>query len=49
MQKNIQHWQSDMMEEWRAVIVDATAMSMINGHEIQKDILISAWMSQDVI
>ena len=26
---------SDMMEEWRAVIVDATAMSMINGHEIQ--------------
>lgn len=40
---------SDMMEEWRAVIVDATAMSMINGHEIQKNILISAWMSQDVI
>jgi CRISPR-associated protein Cas1 len=28
---------SDMMEEWRAVIVDATVMSMINGHEIQKD------------
>ena len=28
---------SDMMEEWRAVIVDATAMSMINGHEIQKE------------
>ena len=27
---------SDMMEEWRAVIVDATVMSMINGHEIQK-------------
>ena len=26
-----------MMEEWRAVIVDATAMSMINGHEITKD------------
>ena len=26
-----------MMEEWRAVIVDATAMSMINGHEIQKE------------
>jgi CRISPR-associated protein Cas1 len=26
-----------MMEEWRAVIVDATAMSMINGHEIEKD------------
>lgn len=28
---------SDMMEEWRAIIVDATVMSMINGHEIQKD------------
>lgn len=28
---------SDMMEEWRAVIVDATAMSMINGHEIHKE------------
>lgn len=28
---------SDLMEEWRAVIVDATAMSMINGHEIHKD------------
>lgn len=26
---------SDMMEEWRAVIVDTTVMSMINGHEIQ--------------
>lgn len=28
---------SDLMEEWRAVIVDATVMSMINGHEISKD------------
>lgn len=28
---------SDMMEEWRAVIVDATVMSLINGHEITKD------------
>ena len=28
---------SDMMEEWRAVIVDATVMSMINGHEIHKE------------
>ncbi len=28
---------SDMMEEWRAVIVDATVMSMINGHEIGKE------------
>lgn len=25
---------SDMMEEWRAVLIDATAMSMINGHEV---------------
>lgn len=28
---------SDMMEEWRAVIVDATVMSMINGNEIGKE------------
>ncbi len=28
---------SDLMEEWRAVIVDSTVMSMINGHEIHKD------------
>lgn len=28
---------SDLMEEWRAVIVDATVMSMINGHEMHKD------------
>ena len=28
---------SDMMEEWRAVIVDAPVMSMINGHEISKE------------
>ena len=28
---------SDMMEEWRAVIVDSTVMGMINGHEIHKD------------
>jgi len=27
---------SDMMEEWRAVIVDSTVMSLINGHEIHK-------------
>lgn len=32
---------SDMMEEWRAVIVDATAMSMINGHEIHKEHFVS--------
>ena len=28
---------SDMMEEWRAVIVDTTVMSMINGHEIHQN------------
>lgn len=28
---------SDLMEEWRAVIVDTTVMSMINGHEVSKD------------
>ena len=36
MLKSIPHWQ-DMMEEWRAVVVDATVMSMINGHEISKE------------
>ena len=35
--KIIQPLASDLMEEWRAVIVDATAMSLINGHEIHKD------------
>lgn len=28
---------SDFMEEWRAVLSDATAMSLINGHEIHKE------------
>lgn len=28
---------SDLMEEWRAVIVDSMVMSMINGHEIFKE------------
>ena len=28
---------SDLMEEWRAVIVDSTALSLINGHEIHKE------------
>lgn len=28
---------SDLMEEWRAVIVDSTVLSMINGHEIFVD------------
>lgn len=26
---------SDMMEEWRAVIVDTMVMALINGHEVQ--------------
>lgn len=28
---------SDLMEEWRAVLIDATMMSLINGHEISID------------
>jgi CRISPR-associated protein Cas1 len=28
---------SDLMEEWRAVVVDSTVMSLIQGHEIQPD------------
>lgn len=28
---------SDLMEEWRAVLIDSTVMAMINGHEIKKD------------
>lgn len=28
---------SDMMEEWRATIVDSMVMSMVNGHEILKE------------
>lgn len=28
---------SDMMEEWRAVLIDSLVMSMINGHEILID------------
>lgn len=28
---------SDLMEEWRAVLIDSTALSMLNGHEINKD------------
>lgn len=27
---------SDLMEEWRAVIVDSVVMSLVNGHEITK-------------
>lgn len=27
---------SDLMEEWRAVLIDSTVLSMINGHEISK-------------
>lgn len=28
---------SDVMEEWRAVIVDSVVMSIVNGHEIKKE------------
>ena len=28
---------SDLIEEWRAVLIDSLAMSMINGHELKKD------------
>lgn len=28
---------SDLMEEWRAVLIDSVALSMINGHELQKE------------
>ena len=28
---------SDLMEEWRAPLVDSTAMSLINGHELRKE------------
>ncbi len=28
---------SDLMEEWRAVLIDSAALSMINGHEIDKE------------
>lgn len=27
---------SDLMEEWRAVLVDSTALSLLNGHELTK-------------
>lgn len=28
---------SDLMEEWRAVLIDSTALSLLNGHELNKD------------
>ena len=28
---------SDMMEEWRAVIIDSVVMSLINGHEVRRE------------
>ena len=28
---------SDLMEEWRAVLIDSTALSMLNGHELILD------------
>ena len=33
---------SDLMEEWRAVIVDALVMSLVNGHEINKEHFVNA-------
>lgn len=32
---------SDMMEEWRAVLVDSVVMSLINGHEIGMDAFVT--------
>ena len=28
---------SDLMEEWRAVLIDATALSILNGHELKRE------------
>jgi CRISPR-associated endonuclease Cas1 len=28
---------SDLMEEWRAVLIDSTVLSMLNGHELNKE------------
>lgn len=28
---------SDLMEEWRAPLVDSTVMSLVNGHEVHRD------------
>ena len=28
---------SDLMEEWRAVLIDSTALSMLNGHELNQE------------
>ena len=28
---------SDLIEEWRAVLIDSTALSMLNGHELLED------------
>lgn len=28
---------SDLMEEWRAVLIDSLVMSLVNGHEIHKE------------
>lgn len=28
---------SDLIEEWRAVLIDSTALSMLNGHELLKE------------
>lgn len=28
---------SDLMEEWRAILIDATVLSIVNGHEIKRE------------
>lgn len=28
---------SDLMEEWRAVLIDSTALSLLNGHELSRE------------
>ena len=35
---------SDMLEEWRAVLIDSMAMSLINGHEMQMN---HFWMGNE--
>lgn len=31
---------SDFMEEWRAVLIDSLAMSLLNGHELKEGDLV---------
>ena len=32
---NLSTLASDLMEEWRAVLIDSVVMSMLNGHELE--------------